>query len=144
MVNLAPLSDRPLTSRPMTPECRTPRRPQRPGFPRPRATATRRACIATTARFIRVQTTDEKGQNCGGPTRSRRQGKGPIPLPPVAALVPLCASPVDAAGHRELWVAPRLCQVRPSSHSSLKIRMFRCRTVIFCLQLVAGGDRLKV
>ncbi|RLN41479.1 ras-related protein RABF1-like [Panicum miliaceum] len=31
--------------------------------------------------------------------------------PPVAALVPGRASPVDAGGHREIWVAPPPCQL---------------------------------
>jgi hypothetical protein len=125
------------------PECPTPRRPQRPAFafPTPSSSNASRACVTTTTRFIRAQTTDEKGQNCGGPTGAGGRAEARSPFPPVAALVPQCASPVDAGGHIELWVAPPLCQVRPSSPWSLKIGRFRCMIVVFCLQLVPGRDR---
>lgn len=101
-------------------------RPQRPGFafPRASAAATRRACITTRFRArARAPAPDQRRERtiCGGPTRSRRQGKRPDPpSPPVAALVPRCASPVDAGGQRALWVAPPPCQVRTSSPSSLQ------------------------
>jgi len=113
---------------------------QRPACPRfPRARVARAShhtdhlvpSPATTTRTDKLRRTDPEA------------GQGPILpslSPPVAAIVPGRASPVDAGGQREIWVARPPCQVRTSYLEYLKFCRLQCGIVTLGLRLVSEGD----